>query len=505
MVFHYFTSILVLMLISCYSGSLKASEIVAVSHHTYSHAIQLVQIGQELVERGHQFTLVVGSNVDFRHDHASTIRIRRYRTILNDSFVTDCIQQFVKGKQNLSSFCITMLNDDCECLLKDRQLLKEISNGTDILITDVTFRCSVIIEDMLKNIPYHVGFSASGFQDPIVSSLYRIPTPPSYIPMMILDFSTEMTFIQRLQNFFTYISADLLFDQIMDEGNQDLWMKYTKIPSLDRNYHIPLANILIMTTSFAIEYARPITPSVKVVGPIIPRQTSNNLTVDLYNFIYSTSSPEFIVISFGSHVPNFQLDIDYELLVLKLSKLPYRIIWKYSGQPLKNQPENVKTMSWIPQNDLLSNPNCKLFVTNAGMSSILEASYYGVPMLAIPLFGDQAGNAQRVQVAGIGKVLSLSEGTVNELLPSITNVIHDPIIKENSKRIASLMQYKTEKTISGIKEAANWIEYAQLHDNAKHLRVQAFDMPWYQRDSIDIWFSLVAIIIIFYIYFFYFE
>lgn len=121
---------LILIVIGCCFNFLQASNIVAISHHTYSHAIQLLRIGQQLAQNGHQFTLIVASSVDFQHDNTSSVYIRRYQTILNDSFVAECVQQFINSKQNLSSHCMTMLNDDCECLLKDRQLLSEIASGT---------------------------------------------------------------------------------------------------------------------------------------------------------------------------------------------------------------------------------------------------------------------------------------------------------------------------------------------------------------------------------------
>ena len=74
----------------------------------------------------------------------------------------------------------------------------------DILITDVTFRCSLIIEEILKTIPYHIGFSSGEFQDPIISSLHSIPTPPSYIPMMMSLFmcvDSRYNFMLQFLNF----------------------------------------------------------------------------------------------------------------------------------------------------------------------------------------------------------------------------------------------------------------------------------------------------------------
>ncbi len=38
------------------------------------------------------------------------------------------------------------------------------------------------------------------------------------------------------------------------------------------------------------------------------------------------------------------------------SRLPQRVIWQWKGKPRLNMPPNVKTIAWIPQQDLLGFP-----------------------------------------------------------------------------------------------------------------------------------------------------
>ena len=51
-------------------------------------------------------------------------------------------------------------------------------------------------------------------------------------------------------------------------------------------------------------------------------------------------------------------------------------IWKFHDQ-MHDLGDNVKIVSWLPQNDLLAHANCKLFVTHCGSNSMYESVYHG--------------------------------------------------------------------------------------------------------------------------------
>lgn len=85
---------------------------------------------------------------------------------------------------------------------------------------------------------------------------------------------------------------------------------------------------------------------------------------------------------------------------------------------------NVKTVNWLPQNDILGHEKTKLFITHAGANGLAEAAYHGVPMICSPFFGDQIENAQFANDAGIAEVLSVNEATSEQLASLLTKVMN---------------------------------------------------------------------------------
>ncbi|KAG5670631.1 hypothetical protein PVAND_000879 [Polypedilum vanderplanki] len=58
----------------------------------------------------------------------------------------------------------------------------------------------------------------------------------------------------------------------------------------------------------------------------------------------------------------------------------------------QNKPDNVMISSWLPQRDILAHPNVKAYICHGGLLGTTEAVYEGVPVLGIPIFGDQKTN-----------------------------------------------------------------------------------------------------------------
>lgn len=92
-------------------------------------------------------------------------------------------------------------------------------------------------------------------------------------------------------------------------------------------------------------------------------------------------------------------------------------------------PKNMHVSAFQPQLDILE--KASLFITHAGTGSVMEAIYYGVPMLAIPQMDEQMITASRLEELGLGMAIPDKRMVTPELLrESIEKILGDASIAE---------------------------------------------------------------------------
>ncbi|MGE1047176.1 macrolide family glycosyltransferase [Bacillus sp. GMs2/1] len=111
---------------------------------------------------------------------------------------------------------------------------------------------------------------------------------------------------------------------------------------------------------------------------------------------------------------------------------------KINISQFENIPKNFKLYNYVPQLEVLQHAD--VFVTHGGMNSSSEALYYGVPLVVIPVTGDQPFVAKRLTEVGSGIRLNRNELTSELLRETVKKVMDDVTFKENSRKVGESLR-----------------------------------------------------------------
>jgi len=157
---------------------------------------------------------------------------------------------------------------------------------------------------------------------------------------------------------------------------------------------------------------------------------------------------------------------------------------------------NVLVKKWLPQSDILAHPNVVLFITHGGMSGTFEGTARGVPMLFIPIFGDQLRNSLKSVSTGNALMLTFPELSVESLSEKLEEMLTNNAYTNRAKELANLFN---DYLVHPMDEAMFWIEYVIRSKGALHLKSHAVNMSWFTYLLLDVFaLPLIAIVIIFF-------
>ncbi|XP_061694436.1 UDP-glucuronosyltransferase 1A1-like isoform X2 [Syngnathoides biaculeatus] len=422
-----------------------------------SHWVGMKAIAQEMGRRGHQVTVVMPEITILigPGEHYDTLT---YPLPFDKAFVDfvmskneDVLQKsalpFLERIQEKLSqiWRITeLLHTTAESLLFNASVIAHLAQqGFDAVLTDPMVPTGSLIArklglptiNLLRGIPCFLDMQSSG-----------CPSPPSYVPRFFTGFTDKMDFKQRVLN--TLVS---MFEPLLCRV---IYWRFDRIASEFLEEDVGVAEVLLDSAiwlhriDFTLEFPRPLMPNVVPVGGI--------------NCNVRNPLPE--------------------------------VIWRYSGLVPDDTPENVKMMSWVPQNDLLAHPGARAFITHAGSHGLFEGLCHAVPMVLVPIGGDQPDNAQRMASREVGVVLDISSITIGDLVQGLNEVINNTKYKENMKRLSALHK---DRPIDPLDLSVYWTEFVMRHKGAKHLQAAVHDLNWFQYFCLDVIALLATIVLLF--------
>lgn len=204
---------------------------------------------------------------------------------------------------------------------------------------------------------------------------------------------------------------------------------------------------LVYTSTLYQPDAEKFDESFVFVGPsIAKRHDTESIRLE------TNRDKKLIFISMGT-VFNHQPEL-YTACFEAFRDSPYTVVLAVGRQTyleqFNNVPSNFIVQAYVNQLEILKQAD--MFITHGGMNSSSEGLYFGVPLVVIPVMGDQPIVAKRIEELGAGLQLNRHELDALTLRNTTEQVLLNPSFKENSKRVG-----KSLREAGGYKRAVETI------------------------------------------------
>ncbi|XP_044314895.1 uncharacterized protein LOC108051561 [Drosophila rhopaloa] len=440
---------------------------------------------QALLNRGHNVTLITPEGMLTDLKGARHIRIPKLNEHMQEIIESDRILDFLINKWTEGTLAATMYFHMSQDILSDdavQRMLQDQSEKFDLIMIEASNL------DALYGLVEHYNATLVGLNSLGVNwfteELAGNPAPSIYEPISHLGYSRDHSLTSRFYNWIHIIEEKLLENLIVLPAQLRLFKKFfgysdQKFYDLRNRFSVILVN-----NHFSMGKVRSNVPNLIEVGGLHLSEPPEPSDENLQRFM-DEAEHGVIYFSMGLDIMvKFLPENIQQTLIKSFAKLKQRIVWKTEYLNMSNKSDHIYVIEKAPQRHVLAHPNVRLFITNGGLLSVMEAVSSGVPMLGLPIFFDQFGNLRWAQAAGIAKVLDINTLNADTLTSNIRLVI------ENSKyalRAKDMSNTFRDRPLSPLDTAVWWTEYALRNRDITHIRLNAEEIPilqYYRIDSI---------------------
>lgn len=461
-----------------------------------SHHMNLIRVGKELCKRGHTFTVLV-SDTDTK-----SRRVLQQRAFPGLHVITfrgppgigseDWAASMSRDPQVSAAQLFADHRAMAEVLHKDNATIQQLKDAEfDLILRDACYWPAALLQDTLGI--DSVELWPVGIMLPwLWESEFSLPNPVAYLPQLGMDFTPNMTFWQRVRN---YLQNLLVKAALLPTIRADQKHVVQSTGQSFRTYATGVSSsaAAIAVGDWSLENPVPLPPKVHMVGPILLEE-AKPLPADLNIFLDTAMSTGRGVayVSMGTLVV---LTADEaRSMAAALSALDSFVLWKLDHAHLPGNMtwdslqagSNIKLVDWAPQNDVLAHPAVKLFVTQSGINSLYEAAYNAVPMVSVPIIGDQINNAAKAKYHGIALTVNpdkliLVNGKL--LQQAMERVLQDAIFKENAIKVSKRLRNRPRHSAE---LAADVVERVLATGGDDYLSTAEHTLSWWQLSLVDV-------------------
>ncbi|XP_004698415.1 UDP-glucuronosyltransferase 3A2 [Echinops telfairi] len=475
----------------------EAAQILTLSLLGGSHYLLMDQVSQILQDHGHNVTMLQQDGIslisDFKKGNKpyqviSWLPPENYQEEFMNYF-NFFVEEAFNGRSTFEDYLklIESLATQCTHLLRRKDITDSLKNENfDLVVVEIFDYCPLLVVEKLGK-PF-VAILPSSFNTVDIG----LPSPVSYVPIYYSLLTDRMDFWGRVKNLVKFF-----------DFSKKQWQVHSQYDNIIRE-HFPedsrpvlfdlvrKAELWFINSDFAFDFARPLLPNTVYVGGLMAKAV-RPVPQDLENFIAKFGDSGFILVTLGSMLHNYQIQDILKEMNKAFAHRPQGVIWRYKTSEWPKDVQlaaNVKLVDWLPQSDLLAHPSIRLFVTHGGQNSIMEAIQHGVPVVGIPLFGDQPENLVRVEAKHLGVTMSLKQLKAETLARKMKQVMEDKRYK-SAAMAASII--RRSHPLSPSQRLVGWINHILQTGNGAHLKPFVFQQPWYEQYLLDVLLFLLGV------------
>ncbi|XP_068624132.1 UDP-glycosyltransferase UGT5-like [Battus philenor] len=452
---------------------------------SFSHQIVFRPITLELLKRGHEVTVVTADPMFTKdnapknlieidcHDILYNIIRRKFTTVAVNGRKNDLLRQL--------SLTVDLTSEIFEEQAKTSAFQELINNKTqsfDLLLLEALITPALGLYHRFKApIILFSSFGPTPFNYEVVGA----PSHPILYHNIFRQRLYNLTLWEKVQECYNQIRIKLLFSNGENKYNsmlkRVLGESVPPLSVLKEN-----VDMLFVNMHPIWEGSYPVPPNVIYLGGV-HQKSAEKLPLDLQEYL-DASNNGVIYFSLGTNVdPTLLSEEKISIFKNVFSGLPFNVIWKWTNETISGISGNVRTYKWLPQADLLKHPNVKVFITQGGLQSTDEAITAGVPLIGVPMLGDQWYNVEKYVHHGIGVMLKLEGLSEDQLRSAIIETTQNERYRENIIRLRTLM---SDQPQTPLERGIWWIEHVLRHGGAKHLRAPAANMSWSEYLEIEL-------------------
>ncbi|XP_038050047.1 UDP-glucuronosyltransferase 2C1-like [Patiria miniata] len=389
------------------------------------------------------------------------------------------IQARVAGRKVDVFKASSFVNDD---MLGNTQLIEKLKTvGFDMIIGDVVTLYQVFLSQVLK-VPY-INFGLTSMVPSQHDRFAFNPIHPAYVPERLSSLTDTMTFQERRKNTLLYWITGYFYYKFMLTPMDEVLQKRNIRPDANFGQLLSEAAMWIFNEDFAFEFPRPLSPHVKFVGGVLTGP-SKPLNEEWQSFVDSSGDHGIVILALGTLINDELTEQQAENIASSLALLSQKVAWSYGGKLPKALGNNTKVVKWLPQNDLLGHQKTRAFISHGGLSSLHQCIYHAVPIVGIPVFGDQTDNVIRLRAKGMAVLVDIRRLTERSIYDAAVEVIYNETYKLAALHLSGIARDRV-MPMTPLEEVAYWVEYAVRH-GTDHLKPRSMHLSSVQYYLLDV-------------------